>query len=65
MGGRLGELERRKYGKPGGHGGRCEMSVINRVHTIIYRGQCAEEWESFRGKNLQSIKTMEASVKEY
>ncbi len=31
-----------KYGKPGGRGGQCKMSVINRGYPIIFWSRCAE-----------------------
>jgi hypothetical protein len=52
MGGRLGELEGGKFGKPSCRGGQCKMSVINRFHAIIFRRPCVEGWESLRGENL-------------
>jgi hypothetical protein len=65
VGGRLGEHAGRKNGKPGGLGGQCKMSVINRVHTIIVRSRCVEGWGSLRGENLYSLQAMEASAKGY
>jgi hypothetical protein len=50
--GRLEDLERRKFGKPGGYGGQGKMSVINRVHTINFRSRCVEGRESLGGENL-------------
>jgi hypothetical protein len=52
LGGRLGELEGGKFGKPGGREGQGKMSVINRVHTINFKKRCVEGWESLGGENL-------------
>ncbi len=41
------------------------MSVISRVHTIIFRSRCVEDWESLRGENLESLEAAEASEKGY
>ncbi len=60
MGRRLGGPKARKYGKPGGHGGQCKMSVIIRVHTIIFTSRWPEGRESLKEENLERL---EASAK--
>jgi hypothetical protein len=56
--GRLGELERRKFVKPGGHGGQHKRVLISRFYTFIFRSWCVEVW-----KNLERLEAVKASAK--
>jgi hypothetical protein len=56
----LGEVEKSR-----GCGGQCKGALISRVYIFIFRSRWAEDWESLRGENLESLEAIETNAKGY